>query len=196
MSIRAPRNRQQGKRRGCKIRAPRAMGAGRLVQRGLMAPCDQRGVFHRVPRASPADARILHPRLRPCYEVASCSSTCYAFSDLHDDILPERPAVRPWAYLITFSCYRTKLHGRAAGSVDPDHNAWRGRYLQENRALRNYERSAMRHPAEPLRKEERQSVLAVIREICRRQLWFLHAAHVRSNHVHSSSPRGPSPNKS
>ena len=57
-------DRQQGRRRGCKIRAPRAIGAGRLVQRGLMAPCDQLGVFHRVPQASPASARI-HIRAWP-----------------------------------------------------------------------------------------------------------------------------------
>jgi len=98
--------------------------------------------------------------------------------------LAERPVERPWAYLITFSCYGTRLHGRAAGSVDRSRNAWRGRYLDENAPLHDYERSLQRGPVVQLNPAERAVVLAAIREVCRHQEWFLHAAHVRSDHVH------------
>ncbi len=42
----------------------------------------------------------------------------------------------------------------------------------------------MRGPAARLSSQERKAVLAVICEVCRYEEWFLHAAHVRSNHVH------------
>ena len=42
----------------------------------------------------------------------------------------------------------------------------------------------MRRPAVQLNRGERQAVLAVIREVCRHEEWFLDACHVRSNHVH------------
>ena len=42
----------------------------------------------------------------------------------------------------------------------------------------------MRKPAARMGSEERRCVLSVIRESCRHNQWFLHAAHVRSNHVH------------
>ena len=116
--------------------------------------------------------------------VSVVSMGLVSFGPLHTDVLPERPAVRPWAYLITFSCYGTRLHGRVSGAVDPYHNAWRGRYLEVSRALRGYERSLMRSRAVRLTQAERQVVLAAIREVCRHEEWFLHAAHVRSNHVH------------
>lgn len=106
------------------------------------------------------------------------------FGALAADVLPERPVTRPWAYLITVSCYGTRLHGRRAGAVDRLHNAWGGRYLEEKRALRDYERSVMRHPSVRLNGDEQRAVLTVIREVCRHEEWFLHAAHVRSNHVH------------
>ena len=36
---------------------------------------------------------------------------------------------RPLAYLITFSCYGSHLHGSESGSVDRNHNVVGGRYL-------------------------------------------------------------------
>ena len=42
----------------------------------------------------------------------------------------------------------------------------------------------MRHPAVTLSRKERQVVLTVIRDVCAHEDWFLHAAHVRTNHVH------------
>ena len=98
--------------------------------------------------------------------------------------MPERPVERPWAYLITFSCYGTRLHGRAKGSVDRHHNAWRGRYREESRALHDHARSILRKSSVRLNAAERLVVLAAIRGVCWHEEWFLHAVHVRSDHVH------------
>ena len=98
--------------------------------------------------------------------------------------VPERPAKRPWAYFMTFSCYGTRLHGRQAGSVDRHHNAWKGRYLEPSRGLKDHERRALRNPRARLDRQQRHAVLQAIREVCRHEGWTLHAAHVRTNHVH------------
>lgn len=97
---------------------------------------------------------------------------------------PEGPVGRPWAYRITFSCYGTRLHGRPEGSVDRAHNAWKGRYLDSNPALHEYEHRSLRNAPVKLNATERRIVLRAIQDACRHQQWALHAAHVRSNHVH------------
>ena len=97
---------------------------------------------------------------------------------------PERPVKRPWAYLITFSCYGTKLHGRQAGSIDRNHNAWKGRYLRPSRGLQSYERRLLPTPPTRLDAQQRPVVLQAIEDVCLDQGWTLHAVHVRGNHVH------------
>ena len=42
------------------------------------------------------------------------------------DTFDRRP---PKAFLITFSCYGTRLHGDESGSVDRDHNAYHAPFL-------------------------------------------------------------------
>ena len=97
---------------------------------------------------------------------------------------PEDRARRPWAYLITFSCYGTKLHGRQSGSVDRNHNAWKGRYVDPNRSLRSYEHGLLKSPCGRLDVPERTLVLKVIKNVCSHEEWIAHAVHVRTNHVH------------
>jgi REP element-mobilizing transposase RayT len=86
--------------------------------------------------------------------------------------------------MLTFSCYGTRLHGRADGSVDRAHNAWKGRCLNPNAALHDYEERLLRVCPVLLDENERGTVLTAIREVCLHDGWALHAAHVRSNHVH------------
>ena len=44
--------------------------------------------------------------------------------------------------------------------------------------------ATMTHPAATLDAHERAIVLKSIQEVCAHMSWHLHAAHVRSNHVH------------
>jgi hypothetical protein len=103
---------------------------------------------------------------------------------LRNEAAPEDRARRPWAYLITFSCYGTKLHGRQSGSVDRNHNAWKGRYVDPNRSLRSYEHGLLKSPCGRLDVPERTLVLKVIKNVCSHEEWITHAIHVRTNHVH------------
>ena len=61
-------------------------------------------------------------------------------------------------YLPTFSTYGTHVHGDELGSV------FRGELLEPD--------------------DERDRVLASIRDVCRFRSWTLVAAHVRTSHVH------------
>ena len=95
-----------------------------------------------------------------------------------------RPGSGPRAYLITFTCYGTRLHGDEDGSVDRFHNQPHTRLLDENPGRERFERSLSKHPADTLGVEERAVVLEAIRQHAGYRGWVLHAAHVRSNHVH------------
>jgi len=97
---------------------------------------------------------------------------------------PERPVVRPWAYFLTWACYGTKLHGDFPFAVDRDHNAYRGRYAPVNPRLASYERAVRKEPPFELTRALRPLVLASIKGVCSYEGWFLHAAHVRTTHVH------------
>jgi REP element-mobilizing transposase RayT len=97
---------------------------------------------------------------------------------------PERPAAEPWAYFLTFTCYGAKLHGDARGSVDREHNAPRGRCVPENAQRERHEQRLMSEAAVTLSAAEREVVLEQIKGVCEHEGWALHAAHVRSTHVH------------
>jgi hypothetical protein len=90
----------------------------------------------------------------------------------------------PYGYFLTFTCYGVRLHGDRRGSVDRQHNGVGARYLQED-ALRNAaEQKLMTAEASSLPPVERSVVLDEIVSSCAKQHWGLHAAHVRSTHVH------------
>jgi REP element-mobilizing transposase RayT len=91
---------------------------------------------------------------------------------------------RPLAYLITFSCYGSHLHGSENGSVDRDHNLKGGRYLAPEPGLLRAKEERMLEPAYALDDEKRGIVLAAIRQVCKHREWTLIAAHVRMSHVH------------
>jgi REP element-mobilizing transposase RayT len=68
--------------------------------------------------------------------------------------------------------------------VDRAHSAWKGRYLNPDPALQLFELSLLRNPPVRLDENERLTVVESIRKVCQHEGWPLHAAHVRSNHVH------------
>ena len=97
---------------------------------------------------------------------------------------PERVKPNPLAYLITFTCYGTHLHGDERGSVDREHNIFRTPFLPQNPArVCSEEKRAKQEPSE-LDSQQRALVLESILEVCSYRGWELLAAHVRSSHVH------------
>jgi len=91
---------------------------------------------------------------------------------------------RPLAFLITFSCYGSHLHGSESGSVDRNHNLVGGRYLAPEPGLERARARRMDKPHYELDNARRQIVLTAIREVCMHRGWLLIAAHVRTTHVH------------
>ena len=92
----------------------------------------------------------------------------------------------PLAYLVTFRCYGTWLHGDERGSMDrrfhnrygapkiapdPDKVASRGRLLKS--------------PPYLLGPQERGIVESSIKDVCRVREYLLHAVNAQTNHVHS-----------
>ena len=104
---------------------------------------------------------------------------------MDNPISPERPVAERWAYFLTFACYGMRLHGDSRGSVDREHNAYRGRYVPENERRVRHEYRLMNGQPVTLSEAERRTVLDELRRTCAHHDWVLHAAHVRSTHVHA-----------
>ena len=92
---------------------------------------------------------------------------------------------QPLAYLITFRCYGTWLHGDERGAVD------RSRYhrhgtpdMPANQRILDEETLSLKHPAVRLTPAHREVVELAIRETCTHRRYQLHALNVRTNHVH------------
>jgi len=90
----------------------------------------------------------------------------------------------PLAYFLTFTCYGTWLHGDEGGSVDREHNTPETPVLPPDSSRCARERDDLAQPPYLLDGARRQVTLHALCEIARRKGWMLHAAHVRSNHVH------------
>ena len=91
---------------------------------------------------------------------------------------------KPLAYFITFSTYGTWLHGTDKGSVDKQHNQYGSELLSPNKSRETYEKKYLKNAPIVLNKRHRMHILLSIKEVCAYRQWELHAAHVRSNHVH------------
>jgi len=91
----------------------------------------------------------------------------------------------PSAFLITFTCYGTWLHGDERGSVDDAHNIPGTPTLlgDERRERAEFERLAQ--PPLYLDAPERRVVQEAIVEVCRHRGWRLIALHVRRTHLHA-----------
>jgi REP element-mobilizing transposase RayT len=87
-------------------------------------------------------------------------------------------------YLITFSCYGNHLHGDEAGSVDRLHHIYRSHLVSTDPERTISERARLRESPYSIEPQQRDIVLQSIREVCLHRGWTLHAAHVRTTHVH------------
>jgi REP element-mobilizing transposase RayT len=101
----------------------------------------------------------------------------------------------PLAYLITFRCYGTWLHGDARGSVDCDHNVYRTPFLSRDTKREHEEQLRLKHAPVELNEARRTTVEAAVRGVCVQRGWALHAINVRTNHVHSVVTAGCRPEK-
>jgi REP element-mobilizing transposase RayT len=90
----------------------------------------------------------------------------------------------PQAYLITFRCYGTWLHGDERGSVDRDHNVYDTPFLSRNEKKEEEEQRRLKQAPVELTAVRREVVDKAIREVCEHRGWLLRAINVRTNHVH------------
>ena len=96
----------------------------------------------------------------------------------------------PLAYLITFRCHGTWLHGDERGSIDRFHNRFKSPYIDPNKKWRQHNEQVLAGEPVMLDASQRQSVDAAIRETCAIRKWHLHAVNVRTNHVHAVASIG------
>lgn len=90
----------------------------------------------------------------------------------------------PLAYLLTWTCYGTWLHGDDRGSVDADHNAPETSFLPPNLERQLTRSAALQSPPVRLDDAKRRIVHATVVAHCNHRHWTLHALNVRTNHVH------------
>src|SRR2546429_204986 len=92
----------------------------------------------------------------------------------------------PLAYLITFRCYGTWLHGDERGSYRRSHGITCGvSRIPQRPKLERAEVAQLKHPPVTLNAKQRTIVDKAIREVCLHRKYRLRAVNVRSNHVHT-----------
>lgn len=101
----------------------------------------------------------------------------------------------PLAYLISFRCYGTWVHGDNRGSVDRKQNVYGTSKIAPNRRLQNSDAKQLRHPPQQLDARKRKVVENAVREVCEHRQYILRAINVRTNHVHTvvTAARKPEP---
>lgn len=91
----------------------------------------------------------------------------------------------PIAYLISFRCYGTWLHGDERGSIDQLHNVYQSPYIEPNSGWKDYNARKLKSEPVTLNAAQRNVVDGAVREVCEYKQWFLHALSIRTNHGHA-----------
>ena len=91
----------------------------------------------------------------------------------------------PLAYLVTFRCRGTWLHGDERGSVDRFHNRYKSPYIEPNAAWHRHNTESLKSRSVTLNAVQRRSVEFAIQQTCSIRKWHLYAIQVRTNHVHT-----------
>lgn len=91
----------------------------------------------------------------------------------------------PLAYLITFRCYGTWLHGDERGSVDRLHNIYETPFIAPNQNLNKYIAEHLKNKPVELNAQRHEAVEKAIRETCHKRNWSLLAINIRTNHIHT-----------
>jgi len=91
----------------------------------------------------------------------------------------------PLAYLITFRCYGTWLHGDERGSYRRSHGLIEGVAAVTPRpGLKRAEIQQLTHAPVTLNAQQRLVVEKSVREVCFHRKYHLRAINVRTNHAH------------
>lgn len=90
----------------------------------------------------------------------------------------------PLAYLITFRCYGTWLHGDERGSINRFNNQYKSPYITSNEKRRLYNAAKTKSEIAILDAAQRNCVEDAVRKTCSFRQWNLKAINVRTNHVH------------
>lgn len=96
----------------------------------------------------------------------------------------KQPKPIPLAYIITCRTYASWLHGDPRGSVDRKRNKILQPKIKHNPGLHHAMKAACKESEFVMNAQQRQVVLHSIIDTCQHSTWYLHAAHVRSNHIH------------
>ena len=99
----------------------------------------------------------------------------------------------PLAYLITFRCYGTWLHGDERGSIDRHNNKFGTPKYPKREHWNEISSERLRHPPVRLDAKRRRAVKQAIIETCKKRGWSLHAVHIRTNHGHVVASIGDKP---
>ena len=91
----------------------------------------------------------------------------------------------PLAYLITFRCYGTWLHGDERGSIDRLHNQYKSPLIAPNAKWQKYNRQHLKTEPITLNAFQRGIIEQAIRETYELRRWTLHAVNIRTNHIHT-----------
>lgn len=90
----------------------------------------------------------------------------------------------PFAYLITFRCYGTWLHGDERGSYRR-HSRSGVSYIAPRPELELAERQQLKHAPIRLNNKQRTIVEQAVRNVCKHRKYEMRAINVRTNHAHS-----------
>jgi REP element-mobilizing transposase RayT len=91
----------------------------------------------------------------------------------------------PLAYLITFRCYGTWLHGDERGSTDKFNNKFGTPFLPSNKDWQDFNSEILKNDPVKLDDRMRKSVEDAVRETCEIRGWEIYAINVRTNHAHT-----------
>ena len=91
----------------------------------------------------------------------------------------------PLAFLISFRCFGTWLHGDSRGSVDRFHNVYGTPKLGREPARVRYERTLMTQPPVRLNAKRRAAAEQGVKDACKKRGWQLWVVNARTNHVQS-----------
>ena len=101
----------------------------------------------------------------------------------------------PIAYLISFRCYGTWLHGDERGSINRFNNAFRSPYIEPNDGWKDRNVAKLKSEPVKLNAAQRKIVETAVREVCEYKNWLLHAINIRTNHGHTVVSTGEVPSR-
>ena len=101
----------------------------------------------------------------------------------------------PLAFLLTFTCYGTWLHGDKRGSVDKEHNIYGSEFVKSNERLNDKKETDLKTNIISLDQSQRKIIEKTIEEVCHHRQWELKAVNARTNHVHAVVSGNADPDK-